>query len=93
MIYVDDIAEYIPKDSHTKRWGRQWCHMWTDGDLKELHTMAKKLGLKREYFQDHRTLQHYDLIPSKREKALKFGASAISLRTWLKRKKSCVEQS
>jgi hypothetical protein len=94
MIYVDDLKSYDPKDSHTRRWGRQWCHMWTDGDVEELHIFAEKLGLKRGYFQNKRTLQHYDIIPTKRKAALKMGAVYMPLKTWLfkiKEDKSCAE--
>jgi hypothetical protein len=49
--------------------------MFSDnGNFSELHEMALKIGLKRSYFQNHRFLPHYDLIPSKRDLALHFGA-------------------
>lgn len=68
-IYVDDTQQY--------RSG-PWCHMATDGEPEELHAFASKLGLKREWFQAHPSLDHYDLRPSKRVKALKLGAIEVS---------------
>lgn len=46
----------------------------------ELHTFAKKIGLKREWFQNHR-IPHYDLFKSKRELARAFGAIFVDSRT------------
>jgi len=43
-----------------------------------LHLMAVKIGLKRAWFQSHPTLPHYDLTPSKRALAVRYGAIAIS---------------
>lgn len=42
--------------------------------LAELHAMAQRIGMKREWFQDHRVMPHYDLTPAKRALAVEFGA-------------------
>ena len=55
-----------------------WCHLATDGDIEELHRMAKKIGLKAEWFQARTGLPHYDLSPAMRAKAIKAGAVAVS---------------
>jgi len=55
------------------------CHMWADTP-EELHAMAARIDLKREWAQEKGTVLHYDLTPSKREAALKEGAAALSLR-------------
>lgn len=81
-VYVDAVQTQFPKDSHTKRWGTKWSHMWCDGDLEELHQMAESMGLKRAYFQNKKGFPHYDIIPSKRTLALKNGAVEMSLRDW-----------
>lgn len=76
-IYVDDLQEYPDKPfGH-----RQWCHMWTDGDIEDLHEMARNLGLQYAWFQTQAAtaLDHYDLVPSKRREALKMGAQKGSL--------------
>ena len=68
-VYVDELK--------THRNG-QWCHMATDADINELHAMAKAIGLRRGWFQDHVLHPHYDLRPSKRRLAVKSGAVEVS---------------
>ena len=67
-VYVDDIQKYNTNLKHKK-----WCHLLPGADIKELHAMAKKIGLRREWFQGKR-FPHYDLTPSKRTLAIKNGA-------------------
>jgi hypothetical protein len=53
-------------------------HLVSDESEEELHAFAKKLGLKREWFQDKR-LSHYDVTTVKmRAKAKKLGAKIVS---------------
>lgn len=71
MIYVDKLP--------AKGWDR-WnggAHMLTT-DLDELHAMARRIGLKRSWFQDKR-FPHYDLTASKRALAVAAGAVEIGL--------------
>ncbi len=70
MIYVDEIRRYGHRG--------EWCHMVTDGNVSELHAMAKKMGLKKSWFQDIIHHPHYDLRPSKRRLAVRFGAVECS---------------
>lgn len=70
-VYVDELRKY------PTRHGR-WCHMMTDGDLSELHDMARAVDLWGEWFQDHPTHPHYDLVASKRAKAVALGAVEVS---------------
>jgi hypothetical protein len=46
--------------------------MTTDGDPEELHAFAKKIGLKREWFQPwpKASIDHYDLTASRRKAAV-----------------------
>ena len=59
--------------------------IYTDGThltadtLDELHQFAKSIGLKREWFQDHRH-PHYDLKGSKRRAAIDAGAKLVGVR-------------
>jgi hypothetical protein len=48
-------------------------------DIDELHTMAKRIGLKRAWFQSNETFAHYDVTANKRELALKAGAVPIDI--------------
>lgn len=57
-------------------------HMLADS-IEELHAMADRVGLKREWFQSHST-PHYDLCQTKRALAIKFGATVISRREVVK---------
>lgn len=68
-IYIDQYPEWIVADKPK----------WKDGghlfgtDLEELHTFAKGLKLKREWFQD-KDFPHYDLTANKRMQAIQKGA-------------------
>lgn len=80
MILVDDIRAY----KTGPRGFPYWCHMasddLTDRGLEELHLFALRIGLRREWFQDHPRHPHYDLPPPKRELAIEYGATPVSSR-------------
>jgi hypothetical protein len=72
-VYVDEMRPVWPR-----RWGfrfREHCHMMAEGD-KELEDMARRLQLPNRW----RDGDHYDLVGSKRQAAIKQGAIAISTR-------------
>ncbi len=80
-VYVDKLRSYPQKATSGSRFfgnGKQSCHLATDGELEELHQFAVSIGLKREWFQDHRRVPHYDLTPNKRQRALAKGAQEAS---------------
>jgi hypothetical protein len=87
-IYVDDLQRYSPSLKY-----KAWCHMWTDGDIEELHRFAESIGLRRGWFQNHPVLQHYDITPTKRSLAIQGGAvpqSMQQLADFIKnRRRSC----
>ena len=60
------------------------CHMFTDS-IDELHIMADKLHLKRSWFQD-KSIAHYDICLSVRDKAKRFGAIEIDLIKFIREK-------
>ena len=73
MVYVDDMRP----TKRTKRWSyNKACHLVAD-TIDELHLFARRLKLKRVWFQDG-TLPHYDLTGSKRTMAIMLGVEAIS---------------
>lgn len=63
-VYVDDAN--IPFGNMVM------CHMAAD-TLEELHAMADRIGLKREWFQNKR-VPHYNISLSMKAKAIKQGA-------------------
>lgn len=75
MVYVDPITEHTQSSVKpaARKYGTSWCHLYAD-TLEELHAFAKRLYLARSWFQDHPLLPHYDLTPSKREIAVRYGA-------------------
>lgn len=77
-IYIDAAKRYYSGKT-------AWCHLWAN-DLEELHTFAKRIGLKQEWFQDHKGHPHYDIkSPAIRAKAMDAGAVATTYRAWLRR--------
>lgn len=56
------------------------AHLTTDGPLEELHAFAQSIGLKREWFQNHKLMPHYDLTPRRARAALKAGAVFVTAR-------------
>jgi hypothetical protein len=48
--------------------------------LDELHAMAEKIGMKRDWFQDNKDHPHYDLSKTKRALAVQHGALEIDSR-------------
>ena len=76
MICVDVLMPCIPN----KNWKySQSCHLFSSNDnLHELHEFAKKLGLRKAWFQNSPSLPHYDLTANKRLQAIKNGATQVS---------------
>jgi hypothetical protein len=78
-VYVDKLFSWSP-EAYTNaqayrngaRYGHLWCHLLADS-VEELHAMAKKLGLKRSWYHNY----HYNLLPPKREQAIKLGAIEV----------------
>lgn len=75
-VYVDEFRVWAPTRIRCFRNGS--CHMTAD-TLEELHAMAKRLGLKRAWFQQGST-PHYDLTEPKRARALELGAAFVPAR-------------
>lgn len=63
-------------------------HMVSSGSLDELHAFARKIGLKREWFQDKR-IPHYDLTTRAIQRAIAAGAMPVDSRTLVRKAKIC----
>lgn len=91
MIYVDSLT---PCEKNKKWKWNESCHLFTDDDdIGNLHLFAKSIGLKRQWFQDHKIMPHYDLTKNMRIKAVRRGAVEASpakmlavLNLWRKRR-------
>ena len=62
------------------------CHMTAD-TTEELHNMAQRIGLKKEWLQP-KSRPHYDISKSKRELAVGLGAIEVTGRRTPKRIKT-----
>lgn len=63
------------------------CHLTVDGPIDLLHSFAKRLGLRREWFQDHALAPHYDLTPRRRGEAIALGAVEVPAREQARRRR------
>lgn len=79
-VYVDALIEY---NSRPDLPFTRWCHMRAD-TLEELHAMAARIGLKREWFQASSPAwaPHNDLSERGRVLAVEEGAIELSRREW-----------
>jgi hypothetical protein len=75
------VAVYV--DEPIWEWrGRRWCHLTADTP-EELHEMAARLGLLRQWFQskpDRPWRDHYDIPEEVRAQAVACGAKPLSTR-------------
>ncbi len=86
-VYVDPLLEY--GGSATFRW-KISCHMYADTET-ELHAMAKTIGMKLSWYQNHSNLPHYDLVASRRKHAVRLGAiehSKAEMVAFMKKRRS-----
>ncbi|MDD5589073.1 MAG: DUF4031 domain-containing protein [Candidatus Nanoarchaeia archaeon] len=58
-------------------------HLISNHSREELHEFAKKMGLKRSWFQNHK-IPHYDLLKNRSQLAIKFGAIVVTTRELIK---------
>jgi hypothetical protein len=70
-VYIDDMYRYAFGEFR----GTRMSHMIADGD-EELHAMAARIGMKREWFQG----DHYDVPVPRREWAIEAGAVPVTYR-------------
>ncbi len=69
-VYVDRLLACVP----SRRWPFvRSCHLFAD-TVEELHQFAAGIGLRRCWFQNKRSLPHYDLNGARREAAIRAGA-------------------
>ena len=93
LVMIDQLRKTISRDSHARLVGRkhdhQWCHLWCEvGGEEALHELAAKIGMRRHWFQNKIGFPHYDLVPTRRDPAIKAGAVETDLREWIKAKRT-----
>jgi len=81
MVYVDNMNT----PARVGRLNAVWCHMFAypfddKKAILELHVLARKIGLKREWFQDRDGFPHYDVTKQKRKAAVEAGAMEIDIK-------------
>jgi Protein of unknown function (DUF4031) len=80
-VYVDDLC--IPADVENGRGAKlhgKWSHLYADTH-EELVAFAGQIGLRPEWIQDEGTPgEHFDVVMTKRAKAIEKGAQAVSWR-------------
>ncbi|MFT4074322.1 MAG: DUF4031 domain-containing protein [Asticcacaulis sp.] len=70
-VYIDDMYRYAIGRFR----GMEMSHMIADSEA-ELHAMALRIGMKREWYQG----DHYDVPLPRRDQALTLGAVAVTWR-------------
>lgn len=74
-VYVDELVIW-PNARGIFRAGS--CHMAADTP-DELHAMAAAIGMRRTWFQNKNGRHpHYDLVKSRRDRAVALGAKEVS---------------
>lgn len=78
-VYVDDWFQAAQVGNLRAVWSHLYCGPWDD--LTELHDLARRIGLRRDWFQDKPwPHQHYDVTKTRRLAAIRAGAVPV---TWL----------
>jgi Protein of unknown function (DUF4031) len=73
-VYVDPLVDWGAIARARGLRHTVWCHLTADTP-DELHAFARRLGLRRSWFQHpDDTRWHYDITAPKREAALRMGA-------------------
>lgn len=88
-VYVDELKLWLPRQPRPFQAGS--CHLSAD-TLDELHAFARRIGLKRAWFQGHPVMPHYDLTASRRARAIELGAAFVPLRQHLRERRARREE-
>jgi hypothetical protein len=91
-VMVDELRDGKPylvsASGRLKKLFKQFSHLTTDQSVDELHSFAARIGLRREWFQDHPLHPHYDLTSSRRLKAIEAGAVFVPALTQARQRRA-----
>jgi hypothetical protein len=87
-VYVDEFRLWLPRQPRPFHEGS--CHLTAD-TLDELHDFARRIGLRRGWFQKHHIAPHYDLTEARRDRALAAGAVFVPAREQSMRRRAARE--
>lgn len=82
-VYVDEFRKWGPTRLSIFRAGSS--HLTAD-TVEELHALADRIGLQREWFQPHPRHPHYDLTERRRTAAIAAGAVFVCAREQAERR-------
>lgn len=82
-VYVNDCE---PRRQFRNIRNKVWCYMIADSE-DELHAMAERVGIKRQWFQERSPISHYDVTPKRRAKVVASGAIALSSESFRRKSK------
>lgn len=86
-VYVDSAwASTGDRDAIKRRGGSVFCRLWAD-DLRDLHALARRIGLDRALYVGTPGCEHYELSIPNRRLALAFGAEEKATRDWTSTRK------
>jgi hypothetical protein len=71
------MAVYVDQEQNSFR-RMVMCHMFAES-IAELHEMAKRIGMRKEWFQPL-SFPHYDVAKGRRAAALRLGAVEVDRR-------------
>lgn len=79
-VYVDQpfvLESIVPQAFRVgAKHGHVWCHLFADTP-EELHALAARIGMRREWCDEDPDGGHYDLTPPKRAAAIRAGAIEV----------------
>ena len=90
-VHVDSLIDYgSMAKAEARLYGTRWCHLWSDRDDEdvELNAFAKRIGLRRGWLKtDHEDFHHYDVVESRRVRAVSAGAVETELLDYLRERR------
>lgn len=77
-VYVDEPVDWGSVATARGLPSTVWAHLTAD-TRDELHSFARRLGLRRSWFQDDPLHWHYDVTAGKRWQAIRLGAVEVDI--------------